>query len=310
MDYANLPLGLRVQTQIPLDVKEYALSEDTLKDLGDNDNLAFTYIQGQVFYCVEEETRWEWRENTLNETGLMPEDFTYPDGIVTFGIDYSNRAFNFFPFATGAVGPQGPIGPTGATGPQGPQGIPGTNGTNGTNGSQGIQGPQGPQGPKGDQGDQGFIGNTGPQGPQGPPGPQGPTGPIGPAGAGVQYAVVTLPTWSIDNGYVVSSGLSVGKTIITATIALYCKNSNNGYAVDDIVMINTSEANDSGGLQDSGVGVRFRTDTSDRITVNINNTIFISNCYNGAVGTSGAITNPVLISDSTNWGIKILLLYI
>lgn len=98
MDYANLPLGLRVQTQIPLDVKEYAIDEFTLQDLGPSDNLAYTYTQGLVVYCVAEKTRWEWRENTLSEQGLLSSDFTYPSNVITFGIDYSNRSFNFFPF--------------------------------------------------------------------------------------------------------------------------------------------------------------------------------------------------------------------
>src|SRR6478609_8620434 len=99
MDYVNLPLGLRVQTQIPLNVKEYALSEEALTDLGPSNNLAYTYTQGLVVYCVEEGTRWEWREPLLDEEGLLPTDFIYPDGLVTFGIDYSNKAFNFFPYS-------------------------------------------------------------------------------------------------------------------------------------------------------------------------------------------------------------------
>ena len=83
MDYANLPLGLRVQTQIPLDVKEYALSESALANLGPSNNLAYTYTQGLVVYAVAEKTRWEWREAQLAEVGLMPTNFVYPNGIIT-----------------------------------------------------------------------------------------------------------------------------------------------------------------------------------------------------------------------------------
>lgn len=101
MDYLNLPLGLRVQTQIPLDVKEYALSEADLIDLGPSNNLAFTYIEGLIIYCVEEKTRWEWREVIGSEEGLRPSNFTYPSGITAFGINYSNRVFNFFKFELG-----------------------------------------------------------------------------------------------------------------------------------------------------------------------------------------------------------------
>lgn len=168
MDNVNLPLGLRVQTQIPLDVKKYALSEEALIDLGPSNNLAFTFEQGLIVYCVEEESRWEWRENVLSETGLLPQDFIYPDGIVTFGIDYSNKHFNFFPISVaGPAGPQGPIGP---------QGPPGTNGTNGSVGPQGPQGIQGVQGIPGPQGETGPKGDAGPQGPQGIPGTSGISG--------------------------------------------------------------------------------------------------------------------------------------
>lgn len=99
MDFVNLPLGLRVQSQIPLNVKEYALSELDLKNLGSANNLAFTYPQGLVVYCIAEKTRWEWREAIGAELGgLLPTNFVYPNGVITFGINYSNKHFNFFPF--------------------------------------------------------------------------------------------------------------------------------------------------------------------------------------------------------------------
>lgn len=98
MDYNNLPLGLRVQTQIPLDVKEYVLNEATLKDLGTSNNLAYTYVKGLIIYCFAENTRYEWNEvpSGLENTGLLPTDFTYPNGVVAFGVTYSNKKYNFF----------------------------------------------------------------------------------------------------------------------------------------------------------------------------------------------------------------------
>lgn len=115
-DYNNVIKGYRVQTQIPLDVITYSPNEATLKYLGVGDNLAFLYTQGLIVYCIEEETRYEWREVRVSEPvpGLLTVDFTYPDNLVTFGIDYSLRTFNFFPAST-----------------QGAQGIPGTPGTPG-----------------------------------------------------------------------------------------------------------------------------------------------------------------------------------
>ncbi len=99
-DYNNQIKGFRVQTQIPLHVKGYSESEDTLKSLGESNNLAYIYEQGLRVYCIEEGTRWEWREVLEGEenTGLMDSDFTYPTSLPEiFGINYSNRTFNFFP---------------------------------------------------------------------------------------------------------------------------------------------------------------------------------------------------------------------
>jgi hypothetical protein len=97
-DYKNLPLGLRTQTQIPLDIKEYSINELLLSNLGVNGQLAYTYTKGLIIYCIEEGTRWEWKEveSGLEDTGLINNDFIYPDGHIAFGIDYSNKRYNFF----------------------------------------------------------------------------------------------------------------------------------------------------------------------------------------------------------------------
>lgn len=94
-NYSNLLIGLRVQTQIPLDVKQYIQNESTLSNLGIDNNLAFTYIKGLIIYCIEEGTRWEWKPS-LGSGGLLTSDYVYPPGVTTFGIDYSNQAYNFY----------------------------------------------------------------------------------------------------------------------------------------------------------------------------------------------------------------------
>jgi hypothetical protein len=98
-DFSNIPTGLKINSQIPLDVKGYALNEATLAYLGVDDNLAFTYHEGIRVICIEEKTLYEWREVNEGEenTGLIPVDFTYPSDLPEiYGIDYSNRTFNFF----------------------------------------------------------------------------------------------------------------------------------------------------------------------------------------------------------------------
>jgi hypothetical protein len=99
MDYTNKALGLRVQTQIPLNIKEYAGSELLLKDLGLNNNLAFTYHKNLKVTCLKEGTNWEWLEVLPGQenTGLLITDFIYPSNIIAFGVNYSNKKYNFFP---------------------------------------------------------------------------------------------------------------------------------------------------------------------------------------------------------------------
>ncbi len=99
MDYSNIPTGLKIQSQIPLNSKEWVKDEATLAYLGVDDNLAFTYHDQLEVLCLAEKTLYIWREVQPGEenTGLIPLDFTYPSGLpLTFGVDYSSRKFNFF----------------------------------------------------------------------------------------------------------------------------------------------------------------------------------------------------------------------
>lgn len=97
-DFNNIPAGLNIPTQIPLNIKENVLNEATLAYLGLSNNLAYTYHDQMIVTCLEEGTRYMWREVLIGEenTGLIPLDFTYPSNIVVYGIIYSNRKFNFF----------------------------------------------------------------------------------------------------------------------------------------------------------------------------------------------------------------------
>lgn len=159
-DYNNIIGGLNIPTQIPLDVKTISLTESALASLGTGNNKAFTYYDGLKVYCLDTRKMYEWREVGVGEanTGLVTLDFTYPNNIVSFGITYSNKIFNFFEISgTGPAGVDGEDGKgivsiikTNTTGlvdtytitytdattstftvTNGAQGAPGTNGTNG-----------------------------------------------------------------------------------------------------------------------------------------------------------------------------------
>ena len=99
MDYSNIPTGLKITSQIPLNVKEWCKNEATLAYLGVDNNLAFTYHDGIEILCIEEKTIYKWREVQAGEenTGLVPLDFTYPTGLSdVYGINYSGKTYNFF----------------------------------------------------------------------------------------------------------------------------------------------------------------------------------------------------------------------
>lgn len=114
MNYTNIPTGLKITTQIPLNVKEWCKNETTLAYLGENDNLAYTYHDQMIITCLEEQTKYIWREVLPGEenTGLIPLDFIYPlDYPESFTINYAGRKFNFFKIELqGPMGPQGPAG--------------------------------------------------------------------------------------------------------------------------------------------------------------------------------------------------------
>lgn len=101
---ASNPLiaGFKVIKQEPLDGTSISFTLATLANLGTNNQLAYTYHDGRRILCLEDRKLYEWREvgsilSQYDETGgLISGNFTYPANVVAFGIDYSNKAFNFF----------------------------------------------------------------------------------------------------------------------------------------------------------------------------------------------------------------------
>jgi len=95
MNINDIQTGLRVATQIPLDIKRYSLNEASLQDLGVNDNLAYTYHKGLEVTCLEERTKYEWKEVEVGDIKLLASDFIYPSGLIVNDVDYSDKHYNF-----------------------------------------------------------------------------------------------------------------------------------------------------------------------------------------------------------------------
>jgi hypothetical protein len=88
--------GFSVASQMPLDSKANPKSENTLKNLGINDYLVYTYHDGFVANCLQEKSTWVWREALVGEVGLLDAPFQYPAGHIVNEINYSLKKYNFF----------------------------------------------------------------------------------------------------------------------------------------------------------------------------------------------------------------------
>lgn len=91
----DIMTSLRVATQVPLDRKNWCVNENTLKNLGTDNELAYTYHEGLKVTCILERTIYEWKEVEIGEVGLLISNFTYPSDWIVDNITYSNRVFNF-----------------------------------------------------------------------------------------------------------------------------------------------------------------------------------------------------------------------
>ena len=105
MSNVTIGTGITTNGQFPVDGKVYFLTLSDASDLGNNDVLAYSYYERMKITIVENGSEWEWREEGIpGETGgLLTTSFTYPSGLISNGIDYSNRIFNFFPRTVGSV---------------------------------------------------------------------------------------------------------------------------------------------------------------------------------------------------------------
>lgn len=96
--YNDIPVGLRVPSNLPLDAKLWAKSRVELESLGTDNNLAYTYYKGLRIYCADEKEIYEWMPVTEGGTlpKLLDDDFTYPAGYVVNGVNYAGVAYNLF----------------------------------------------------------------------------------------------------------------------------------------------------------------------------------------------------------------------
>ena len=102
---ADVPKGFNVPKQVRLDSITGIQNEETLKNLGNGNNLAFKYYDGLKIRCKDEKTEYIWREVDGIETGLLDTHFTYPTYPAVDGVDYSGKVYNFFEVSTSNITP-------------------------------------------------------------------------------------------------------------------------------------------------------------------------------------------------------------
>lgn len=116
-NYNDIPVGLRIPSNLPLDAKLWIKSSEDLENLGFDNNLAYTYYRGMRVYCADEREIYEWMRvedgNNLGLPNLPTSIFTYPAGYIVNDVNYSNDTYCFFkiPQAWDIVIPTPPVVP-------------------------------------------------------------------------------------------------------------------------------------------------------------------------------------------------------
>ena len=94
MAYSNIPTGLKVPSQVPLDGKKFIRYQNELLTL---DNKPFEYHDGLTIYCQDTGNEFIWREAKNNEVGLLPANFEYPQSTpIVERVNYRGKFYNFF----------------------------------------------------------------------------------------------------------------------------------------------------------------------------------------------------------------------
>jgi hypothetical protein len=103
MSNIDISTGLRVAGMQATDPKGFFLTENLMKDLGLNNNLAFTYYDGMIAYVSETQKSFRWRKYKEGESGgIITDGFIYPAGVIVEGITYGGNKYNFFEITYGA----------------------------------------------------------------------------------------------------------------------------------------------------------------------------------------------------------------
>lgn len=117
--------------------------------------------------------------------------------------------------------------------------------------------------------------------------------------------IIKLSSWSLDNQFTVFTGFTGSEVIMGVSCFLECTTANNGYAVGDIITAPTPYPIDSGRTSSQGIGVQFKESVNNLFHVLINDQI----CVMQAWTVDGAIANTFFITSTSQWAIRLVILY-
>lgn len=101
MPKTNIPTSLSTSTQIPVDGKTY---KNTLSEITTvTSELAFTYYAGMVITVAQNNKQYIWKQGSVGETPVS-NSYTYPNGQIVEGYDYSNKTFAFYEYKVDSGG--------------------------------------------------------------------------------------------------------------------------------------------------------------------------------------------------------------
>ena len=97
MANTNILTSLTTSTQIPVDGKTY---KNTLSEITTvSEELAFTYYAGMIVTIAQNNKQYIWKEVEVGNTPISTQ-YTYPNGHIVEGFDYSNKTFGFYEYNT------------------------------------------------------------------------------------------------------------------------------------------------------------------------------------------------------------------
>lgn len=96
----NILNGLNVTSQTPLDTKTTVNILTDITNFGNGNEKVYTYYKSMRVRVIATDKEYVWKPINASETAVSP-TFTYPQGHIVNGVDYSNTSYAFYEDTSG-----------------------------------------------------------------------------------------------------------------------------------------------------------------------------------------------------------------